>query len=66
MAASREQRILLVEVETQPGLIGLKSQLSWAELDKVRIVRKVPADKRHNAKVDYTKITGIIKLTCLP
>jgi acyl-CoA synthetase (AMP-forming)/AMP-acid ligase II len=60
MAASRGQRILLLEVESQPDLTGLKTQLSWAELDEVRVVKKIPVDKRHNAKVDYTKLQELL------
>lgn len=31
----------------------LAARLAWAELDEVRIVGKIPVDRRHNAKVDY-------------
>jgi acyl-CoA synthetase (AMP-forming)/AMP-acid ligase II len=52
------QRILFVQtcagqrVDTD----GLRRSLHWAQLDEVRLLRKIPLDKRHNAKVDYTRL----------
>jgi acyl-CoA synthetase (AMP-forming)/AMP-acid ligase II len=31
----------------------LALRLAWAGLDEIRIVEKIPVDRRHNAKVDY-------------
>jgi len=33
------------------------SRLGWAQLDEVRLLRRIPLDKRHNAKVDYTRLS---------
>jgi acyl-CoA synthetase (AMP-forming)/AMP-acid ligase II len=52
------QRILYVQprqgerVDTKQ----LRESLSWAQLDEVRTLREIPLDKRHNAKVDYTRL----------
>lgn len=34
----------------------LREALKWAQLDEVRTLRAIPLDKRHNAKVDYTRL----------
>lgn len=39
----------------------LKKSLQWAMIDEFRLVRAIPMDKRHNAKVDYTKLDSILK-----
>jgi hypothetical protein len=49
------RRILAVEGES--GMEGeLKKKLAWAELDEMRRVKRIPVDKRHNAKVDYVEL----------
>ena len=46
------QRMLAVEgQEADPARI--RSALAWAQLDEVRILKRIPMDLRHNAKVDY-------------
>jgi hypothetical protein len=27
--------------------------LAWAQLDVIKVLDKIPVDKRHNAKIDY-------------
>lgn len=51
------RRVLAVELDAglrqpdvQPELDG---RLGWARIDEVRVVRRIPVDRRHNAKVDY-------------
>ncbi len=55
LVAVSGRRILAVEGEGGVE-VELKKKLSWAELDEVRRVAKVPVDKRHNAKVDYVEL----------
>lgn len=38
---------------------ALQRLLSWAELDDIRPIRQIPLDKRHNAKVDYTRLAKL-------
>lgn len=61
MLSHRGQRILLVETEKPLDLGALKSKLAWADLDAVHIVEAIPVDKRHNAKVDYTRLREVIR-----
>jgi acyl-CoA synthetase (AMP-forming)/AMP-acid ligase II len=60
MVAHQGRRILLLETEDRPDMDKLKSQLSWAGVDEVRKVNKIPVDKRHNAKVDYTRLQELL------
>lgn len=34
----------------------LSKLLKWAKLDEIRSVSEIPLDRRHNAKVDYTRL----------
>ncbi len=53
------RRLLIVERPTDaptPDPETLKRALAWARLDDIRIVDAIPVDKRHNAKIDYTRL----------
>jgi acyl-CoA synthetase (AMP-forming)/AMP-acid ligase II len=56
MVAWRGRRLLLIE-SAYPLYDGevdtLRQSLAWAHLDAVRVVPRIPVDRRHNAKVDY-------------
>ncbi len=47
----------LLVIECHKGRVvdhdRLLQTLRWAKIDRIREVRKIPMDKRHNAKVDY-------------
>jgi len=38
----------------------LLRELDWARIDQVRVVRRLPVDKRHNAKIDYGALRRIL------
>jgi hypothetical protein len=38
-----------------------RTALAWAQLDEVRLVARIPLDKRHNAKVDYPALHAMLK-----
>jgi acyl-CoA synthetase (AMP-forming)/AMP-acid ligase II len=53
------RRILAVQiggVDEHEVRAALDRSLHWAALDEVRIVRRIPVDPRHNAKVDYERL----------
>jgi olefin beta-lactone synthetase len=56
------KRLLLVEPKggEQPDLDALKSSLAWAKFVEVRLMT-LPVDKRHNAKIDYGKLKGMLE-----
>jgi acyl-CoA synthetase (AMP-forming)/AMP-acid ligase II len=62
-ALAGEKRILALEPhgqfpDTEFG--RLRESLAWAKIDEIRIVRQIPMDRRHNAKVDYPKLKELL------
>lgn len=57
------QRLLVIEPVPGSALApaALRGQLAWAELDAVRLVKRLPLDRRHNAKVDYPALRRMLK-----
>lgn len=53
------RRVLAVE-GSDIDLSALARALSWARLDEVRLVRTIPVDRRHNAKVDYPALRRVL------
>ena len=61
--SSEGRRILFVELEpdaSRHDLNGLHARLSWALLDKIEILRRIPVDRRHNAKLDYPALRRMV------
>lgn len=38
----------------------LQAALAWAHLDEIRILPRLPVDKRHNAKIDYPALRRLL------
>ncbi len=49
------RRVLAVEPRAGMSidLVRLERRIAWANIDKVRVVRRLPVERRHNAKIDY-------------
>ncbi|MEN8130084.1 MAG: AMP-binding protein [Pseudomonadota bacterium] len=60
MVGHEGRRILLVEAGESFCSTSLLTTLAWVELDEVRVVKQIPVDKRHNAKVDYTRVHELL------
>jgi hypothetical protein len=64
MVSWQGQRLLLIE-PAYPLYDGeldtLKQSLAWAHLDAVRVVPRIPVDRRHNAKVDYPALMKLLE-----
>lgn len=62
LATRNEQRILVLEMEPheQSVLTQIRKALTWAGLDAVQVVKRIPVDKRHNAKVDYPALQKML------
>ena len=59
----RGRRLLVVEAATKAAgdlRRVLLQRLAWARLADVRIVARVPVDRRHNAKVDYPALRRMV------
>jgi acyl-CoA synthetase (AMP-forming)/AMP-acid ligase II len=61
----RGERVLAVELVDgfpgKPDLAALLKSLSFASVDAVRIVKRLPVDDRHNSKVDYPALSAILE-----
>lgn len=55
LIAAGGKRLLLVElVEGSAGLLDkIRAATRWAHVDEVKTIKRLPLDKRHNAKIDY-------------
>jgi acyl-CoA synthetase (AMP-forming)/AMP-acid ligase II len=58
-----DRRILTIEAahgRNPVNLADLQRELAWAYLDELRILRHIPVDARHNAKVDYPALRSLL------
>lgn len=64
LAVKKGKRILALEVNDripENGISELKGRLQWAQLSDIKIIPKIPVDRRHNAKIDYNLLNKYIK-----
>jgi acyl-CoA synthetase (AMP-forming)/AMP-acid ligase II len=61
LIAVQGQRVLALEANASAVAEAARSKLQWARLDAIRILRSIPLDKRHNAKVDYVALRRLVK-----
>jgi len=54
------ERVLVVQPRNGANLSNLKASLAWADIGRVKLVRRIPLDKRHNAKIDYVALRRIL------
>jgi hypothetical protein len=60
------QRLLVVECNPefdQASERALCKDLLWSALDGIRILKQMPVDKRHNAKIDYPALQRMLENT---
>ena len=61
---AREGRRLLVieafEDGQAPEIAGLRRSLAWAQIDEMRWLKRIPVDRRHNAKIDYPGLRRLL------
>ena len=62
LAARDGLRILVVEPRphAEPDMDALRELLSWALLDDIHVTRRIPVDRRHNAKIDYPALEKLL------
>jgi olefin beta-lactone synthetase len=58
----RRRRVLVVEIDAEEAnaAASLERHLAWARLDDIRVVDRVPVDRRHNAKIDYPALETLL------
>jgi len=57
------RRLLALELRRQvpfPGTEALASIFAWAGFDGIHTYRRLPVDKRHNAKIDYPALKHLL------
>jgi acyl-CoA synthetase (AMP-forming)/AMP-acid ligase II len=60
----RGRRLLVAEPRDRadaPGLVTLRGVLAWAQLDAVRVVPRLPVDRRHRSKIDYPALRQLLE-----
>jgi acyl-CoA synthetase (AMP-forming)/AMP-acid ligase II len=67
VVAHRGKRVLAVEMagRSKPPapLDALLASLAFANVDELRVLKRLPVDKRHNAKVDYPSLCALLERT---
>jgi olefin beta-lactone synthetase len=61
LAAVDGRRVLAIEGGKALSLDAIRNSLSWAQLDQVVRLDRVPVDKRHNAKTDYIALARVLR-----
>jgi olefin beta-lactone synthetase len=64
LVAHRGKRILAVEFHdghTPADLDAVRAAIAWTHLDEVRQFKRIPVDKRHNAKIDYPSLYRLLE-----
>ena len=59
MVSHHGQRVLAVTLrapKTQPDFASLFKSFSFANVDSIRIVKRMPLDRRHQSKIDYSSL----------
>ena len=62
--AHKNHRTLAVELKHPEGSkdrAALKAKLSWAAIDRIEVLKRIPVDPRHNAKIDYPALNALLK-----
>jgi acyl-CoA synthetase (AMP-forming)/AMP-acid ligase II len=62
VATRQGRRVLAAQVSGDAARVRteLLGRLAWARLDEVIVVRRIPVDRRHNAKVDYRALAKLL------
>jgi acyl-CoA synthetase (AMP-forming)/AMP-acid ligase II len=64
VVARGKHRLLAVEFHKPPrddATGRIRQSLSWAHVDEVHQVRRIPVDPRHNAKIDYPSLYHLLE-----
>jgi acyl-CoA synthetase (AMP-forming)/AMP-acid ligase II len=54
------KRIMAIEAASRGASDAAREKMAWAHLDEIRVVRRMPTDKRHNAKIDYVELRRML------
>lgn len=56
------KRVVALELQErfEADIPSIRQQLCWACVDEVRVVTRIPVDRRHNAKTDYPALNRLL------
>ncbi len=61
----RGQRVLAVELRngrlSESQLRALLESVEFAKVQQVRVLKRMPVDKRHNSKIDYPALNSLLE-----
>ena len=63
LIALDDRRSLAIELyapQDAQWLATFKESLAWAQFDEIRVLDRMPVDKRHNAKIDYLSLKRLL------
>jgi acyl-CoA synthetase (AMP-forming)/AMP-acid ligase II len=63
LVSAQGKRILAVEIhgtKRETAERDLRDTLGWAHIDEIRFLKRIPVDRRHNAKVDYPALQRML------
>ena len=62
--AHKNRRTLAVELKHPDGsknMAALKAKLAWAAIDRIEVLKRIPVDARHNAKIEYPALNALLE-----
>jgi acyl-CoA synthetase (AMP-forming)/AMP-acid ligase II len=65
MILHQGKRVLAIQIsQDAPASLeaDVRKAIEWAEVQEIRIVPRLPMDKRHNAKIDYPELRKLLEL----
>jgi acyl-CoA synthetase (AMP-forming)/AMP-acid ligase II len=63
LVARDGRRVLAIELfdsQSGPEPDFLDRHLPWASVNELHVCREIPVDRRHNAKIDYARLSGLL------
>ena len=58
------ERVLVIEFNAgsggEAGIEQIRQQVAWASFDRITACDQIPVDRRHQAKVDYPRLHGLL------
>lgn len=54
------RRVMAIEADSKDAGDAAGRRMAWTKVDEIRILRALPTDKRHNAKIDYPELRRIL------